>query len=133
MSTDNFEEFKKFNEKFFNGVKHSKDIKWFDRMGIMKLDDKRNAEIILATSGTHAHYEGYLVKIINKVCGEIVNHYFHFDKYLSITDRIDARRDYTKGYEVITYVKIDWYIAIPSDKNRIAMGNKIIEYILNYK
>ena len=52
-----------FNVRFFNS---NKAITWYNRKGVIKLNDKVNAEITLVTNGHSGTYQGYNVNIINK-------------------------------------------------------------------
>lgn len=94
------------------------DIRWFDLTGVTRIDDGRIARIQLETRGTHAQYEGFLVKVLNKREGVIDQKYFLFDDYLNpaLKARTDGRDDYPLRGNLCFKVHgpcWDWYIARP--------------------
>jgi hypothetical protein len=121
--------FKIINE----GIFKNNDIKWFDKMGIFPIDENRLAEIRLSTSGTADHYTKYQVEIINKFNGRISIHDFDFRNYLDKDDRADSRKDYKGGFHIWDSDNINWYIAIPTEKNLKKLTTAIMEYIEMYK
>lgn len=122
--------FKEFNQRFFS--KNAKDkvanrIKWFDDFGVLPLNDKVNAEIILSTNGTSQQYEGYVVKIVHKDKGVLSSKYFDFNVYM--TKRIDDRQREKLSFKILSYVCNDWYIAIPDKSEVDKMTKEILDFI----
>lgn len=113
-----------FNQNFFNDNK-SLDIVWFDKEGIIKLNDDSNATITLYSVNNTMH-SGYLVNIVNKHTGVIDGHLFKFKDYL--TERIDERHDYNGGF-CVEINTCKWYIALPSEQDVIDMCAEIMSYI----
>lgn len=122
--------FAEFNAKIFK----NKNITWFDRKGIIPIGRDKNAEIILNDSQVHGKYGSYLVEIIHKQNGLISLHEFYFTEYLDANDRIDKRPDWTGGFHVWFDSRegIEWYIAVPSDKNIKKLTEPIMKYIEAY-
>jgi hypothetical protein len=96
-------------------------IAWSGPSGWLTINDDLRANIFLTSTphggmGYADHYYGMAVDIVSKTRGKIANESFAFDDFLH--DRIDDRRDYTgesRGvFCVISSVKWDWYIAIPT-------------------
>jgi hypothetical protein len=125
-----------FNIAFFQGVEAAKEIQWFNRKGLLSLDEKRIVEFDLVTNGTVDTYCGYKVKITHKELGEITSHTFYFDDYLR--NRQDNRSDYKGGFSIVHHCceykgVAEWYIAIPQTAEVRKMANTIFRYVEMYK
>jgi hypothetical protein len=117
-----------FNKNFFG----TRDISWFSKKGVHKINETRNATIEVVTRSTSGQYEGYLVRIVDKDGGEIDKLYFSFNEYLK--GRGDRRPDYNAGFKIITHIcektgEADWYIAKPIYSERVKMAQTIFNYI----
>ncbi|HZK27062.1 MAG TPA: hypothetical protein VFD00_05960 [Thermoclostridium sp.] len=121
--------FTEFNHSIFK----NKYIKWFDRSGILKIDGDRRAEITLSTNGIAGAYGGYLVKIIHKRYGRVSSKNFSFNDYMDITDSTRRHGLYVGGFSVHTNSSVDWYIAVPSERNLQQLTSAIMDYIELYK
>ena len=100
--------FKNFNEKFW---KSESSITWFDKQGVMKLDDQRVVTITIDDLGHRDHYIGYNVEILNKFEGTIVRKWFRFQDHLTM-----VHRDRSEYYHVwLNGGNFDWYISRPKD------------------
>ena len=104
--------FKKFNENFW---KSSNMITWFDKQGVMKLDDIRVVTITIDDIGTRDNYNGYMVEIINKNEGTIVKKWFRFKDHLTMYHRDKNTEYYHVWYCDRGDVRVDWYISRPKD------------------
>ena len=114
-----------FNDKFFEG---RESINWFDRKGVLQLNNGLMAEITLSTNGTKDHYEGYLVSVISKDRGQLSRHFFKFDEYMS--ESIEKTTE--KGFKIVGYCckgKVDWYINHPTAVEVRYLANQILSYI----
>lgn len=120
--------FKKFNESVFSGISG---IQWFDRLGIYKIDENKNAEIRLTNTHIVDNYDCYEVSIKHKDNGRITTHRFMFNDYLDPKGRIDNRHDYKGNFHV--WEKAEWYIAIPSKNNISKLTSAIMHFIETYK
>jgi len=130
-------DFKIFNEKFFNTAKEQKAsllsfLTWYDKKGVIQLGNDKVAEIVISTHGVSGEYSCYIVTIINKNSGPITSHTFLFNDYLKT--RTDSRiSDYSGNFKIVDHCGIDWYIAIPKDSEVKNMANTIINFIGEYK
>lgn len=112
--------FKTFNEDFF---KSKKNIRWYDKMGILKLDDNVNVVITIDDLTNRDHYIGYKVEIINKVTSTIHSHFFRFKNHLEFT-----HRGSDKYFHVwLNMGKFDWYVSRPTNTKK--MVDTIFDYI----
>jgi hypothetical protein len=126
-------------------------ITWYDKKGIIQLGNcavdslglptwqhdetlvvrKKVAEILIDAPHVCGEYTCYVVKIVNKDTGEIARNTFHFKTYLK--KRFDTRSDYkSDGFKIVEHCGINWYIAIPDDKEVRIMANAILKYIAEY-
>lgn len=123
--------FGEFNKSIFK----DKDISWFDRKGVIPLDNKRNAEIILKDKHIVGFYDCYIIQVIHKLNGLITSHEFYINEYLDISDRIDNRSDWDVGFEVWynTQKGVEWYISIPSEQNIKKLTEAIFDFIALYR
>lgn len=115
--------FADFNRNIFKNP----NIKWFDRTGVLLIDQFIRAEIILCRD-TH-NYNSYQVRIVHKRKGTITTKNFRFDYYLNSSDRIDNRKDYNGNFHVWAENGVDWYVARPSELNIKRLTDAIMEYI----
>jgi hypothetical protein len=113
-----------FNERFFTKYDN---IRWFEKKGILKINDDVNASIELAITNVWGEYPGYLVTIANKKEGKIDSHYFDFNSYLKT--RVDDKQDLHSGFSIISHCGWDWYIAIPEMSEVLEMSACIMDYI----
>ena len=125
MKTKTFEN---FNKEFF---KSNKEINWFEKQGILKIDEMKNVVITLSTSGCMNRYIGYKIEIIHKNNGQIASHFFNFNDYFQQKNRKDTRNDYSGEFYVRT--TCDWYVAIPAKKDINYMISEIEKYISLWK
>ena len=116
--------FKNFNEDFW---KSEKSITWYDKQGVMVLDDQRVVTITIDDVGTRDNYNGYHVEIINKVQGTIVKKWFRFQDHLTMVHRGDSniRQEYCHVW--LNSGKVDWYISRPKDSKE--MVKVIMDYV----
>lgn len=136
--------FQDFNEEFFEG--HN--VAWEGRHGTLPLDNGLLATLELSIrakpQATHGHYTGYVVRIVGRE--EIAQKQFAFDDYFTRADRVDDRipgtdtkypypREATTRahFEIIAYVKDDWYIAAPSRKATRRMADAVVNYIRQFE
>ncbi len=83
-------EWKSLNMKILCGER-AQSIEWFDKMGILQLDNIRNVEITLDI--THnSQFDSYKVEIHNKISGEVIaRHRFLFNEHrLVIHQSLDS-------------------------------------------
>lgn len=129
--------FQPFNENFFKTGAYK--IIWFDKKGLVELDENRNAEITLVTDRVSEQYEGYLVSVNHKQNGEITRHYFPFNHYMK--ERSDDRQKGSKhAHEGKFYVwgsssedQPTWYISIPTNHEIEKMTEAIDTFIAMYQ
>ena len=101
--------FKNFNQDFW---KSEKTITWYDKQGVMSLDEQRVVTITIDDVGTRDNYNGYHVEILNKNNGTIVKKWFRFVDHLTMFHR-DPKTVY---YHVwLNSGNFDWYISRPKD------------------
>jgi hypothetical protein len=135
--------FQNFNEAFFSNTTATigvglesgnitrDSINWYDKKGVIQLPDRKVAEILIDAPHVCGDYTCYIVKIVNKDAGEITRSTFHFKTYLK--KRFDLRPDYkSDGFKIVEHCGINWYIAIPDDKEIRNMANAIFHYIAEY-
>lgn len=121
--------FTEFNKSIFK----DNNIQWFDRTGILKIDENRRAEISLRTNGIADVYNSYFVKIIHKENGQISVKNFLFDDYMDITASSKRHNLYVGGFSVNIADRVDWYIAVPSERNLQQLTSAVMDYIELYK
>jgi hypothetical protein len=122
--------FKKFNEEFWKkGVPNSLlyPINWYDKQGVMKLDDQRVVTITIDDLGHRERYYGYHVEIINKFNGTIVKKWFRFQDHLTMVH--PDRKPYFHVW--LNDGNFDWYISRPSDTKE--MVKVICDWINQFK
>ena len=116
--------FSEFNKNFFK----SKQIEWYDKSGVMNLDDNRVVTITIDDIGTRDNYNGYMVEIYNKHQGSIVKKWFRFVDHLEFTHRDDR----TKYYHVwLNSGNFEWYISRPKDTK--VMVKTIFDFIERFR
>lgn len=120
--------FKNFNEDFW---KSEKSITWYDKQGVMVLDDQRVVTITIDDVGTRDNYNGYHVEIINKVQGTIVKKWFRFQDHLTMVHRGESNISQEYCHVWLSYGKVDWYISRPKDSKE--MVKVIMDYVNNFK
>ena len=117
--------FKKFNEDFFSSTKK---IVWYDKEGVMNLDDTRVVTITIDDVGIRDNFNGYRVKIVNKFNGTIVEKFFKFVHFLTMKHRSERDKFYHVWYNRDEF---DWYISRPTKTKE--MVDKIFEWIEQFK
>lgn len=117
--------FKRFNKDFFRSVKG---ITWYDKQGIMELDDNRVVQITVSELGVHDNYVGYWVEIINKVSGTIVKKFFKFSDHLTMIQR-EPRDKYCHVW--YNSGNFEWYISRPQSTKE--MCDVIVDWINKFK
>lgn len=123
--------FQQFNTEFF---KSNKEIKTFDQKSIYVLNNDTIAKFILSDRGYKDHFTGYMVTIINKKHGIVDETFFSFEEYFTNTDRVDKRIDDQPNQQIYGWAdqsakKVEWYIAIPSQKAINKMVKTMLDYI----
>ncbi len=99
--------FKSMHESIFVGVK---DITWYDKDGIMNLDETRYVRFILDDIATSDHFVGYWVEVYNRNNGLISKKFFRFQHYMEFIHK------HSNYYHIWYYQGIlDWYISRPKD------------------
>lgn len=120
-----------FNEAFFGDV----DLNLLGRPSffgttiVVPLDELRNAEIRLATGGTHGHYNRYNVVIVHKQNGIITSHAFKFQDYLRDKNGKQRGEKSVNPFEVIDYCNWDWHCEGPTRDSVATMALKIRSFI----
>lgn len=129
-----------FNEEFFRKALESfpKDIVWFNRKGVLKMDDFRRAEITLVTNGTYNSYAGYSVDIIHKERGKITTHTFLFGDYFDDSRRIDSLTNekippHINGSTCNRSGVAEWYINQPHPDEINKLAKRILQFIEMYQ
>ena len=86
----------------------------------------------LSTNGTHEHYEGYQVRIINAQ-GELSNHFFKFNTYFK-KEKVDSS---VPGFKIIEHCCDNgvprWYINEPTKDDIILLRDTIVKFIGQYR
>ena len=113
---------KRFNQDFFKSVKG---ITWYDKEGIMEMDDNRRVVLEIDDVGTRHHYVGYWVKIYNKTNGLIVQKFFRFQFFLEFIHKGQVY------YHVWYKDDLDWYISRP--KSTKPMVDVMMDFIDRWK
>ena len=116
--------FKTFNKDFFKSVK---DITWFDKQGVLKLDENRLVLITIDDVGTRDSYNGYWVEILNKFNGTIIKRFFKFNDHLTMIHRPGHKACHVW----YNNEQFEWYISIP--KNPKEMTAVIMDWITMFK
>jgi hypothetical protein len=118
--------FLNFNKTFFKGVSN---IEWFDKEGIVDLDDGRLAVITIDDNGTRDHYNGYWVEIISKTNGTIYKKFFYFKRHLEFEEKSSSVYTTTiKNYHAwFMDGNLNWYISTP--KSTKPMVDTIFKFI----
>ena len=123
--------FKKFNEEFWKkGVPNtlSYPINWYDKQGVMRLDDQRVVTITIDDLGLRDNYNGYHVEIINKFNGTIVKKWFRFQDHLTMVHRGNGQEYF---HVWLNNGNFDWYISRPQDTKE--MVKVICDWINQFK
>lgn len=118
--------FSNFNREFFKSMT-SYDIKWFDKEGLIQLDDNRLVSIKLDDVGTRDNYSGYWVEFINKQSGTIYKKFFKFKYHMDFVHR-DSSHYFHVWYNS---GKLDWYISRPLSTK--PMVDTITDFINYFK
>jgi hypothetical protein len=113
--------FKKFNEEFWKSQK--KLITWYDKQGVMKLDDQRNVTITIDDVGYKDNWNGYHVEIINKMDGTIIKKWFRFKDHLTMIHRGGVQ---PQCHVWLNSGNFDWYISRPKDTK------EMVKVIMNW-
>jgi len=103
-------------------------ITWYDKQGVMKLDDQRVVTITIDDVGTRDHYNGYHVEIVNKFNGTIIKKWFRFNDHLTMIHRSQNDEYYHVWYQ---RGEFDWYISRPKDNKE--MVKVIMDWINQFK
>lgn len=117
--------FKEMNETIFKGVKG---ITWYDKDGIMNLDETRYVLFILDDVGTRDHFVGYWVEIHNRNNGLISKKFFRFQYHMEFIDRPNTQSFYHIWYN---QGNLDWYISRPKDTKKYV--KVLMDYIEKIK
>ena len=120
--------FKIFNDNFFRSEKN---ITWYDKQGVMKLDNNRIVTITIDYVGTRDDYNGYLVEIVNKQNGTITKKFFRFDDHLDMIHRENSNQSNQYSHVWLYRGEFDWYISKP--KNTKQMVDTIMDWINMFK
>lgn len=75
------EQFKQKCEEIF---KSYKGIKWFDKEGILDVNENFFISFRIDDVGTSSHYNGFQVEIHSKTIGSLKKKFFKFSDYLNI-------------------------------------------------
>jgi hypothetical protein len=121
--------FQKFNQDFFKSIKDFK-IEWFDKEGIIELDDNRVVSIKLEDLGTRDHFNGYMVEIINKTGGSVYKKFFKFRYHMDFTHRSGSTDYFHVWYN---NNQLDWYISRPTTYGQKQMVDTIKSFINKFK
>ena len=119
-------QFIKFNKEFFKPMT-SYHIKWFDKEGLIQLDDNRLVSIKLDDIGTRDSYNGYWVEIINKQSGLVHRKFFYFKYHLDFVHR--GNQPYFHVW--FNSGNLDWYISKPVSTK--PMVDNISDFITQFK
>ena len=101
--------FKSFNKSIFKGLK---EISWYDKDGIMNLDETRYVRFVLDDVGIKDNFVGYWVEVYNKNNGLISKKFFRFQFHMEFIHRPNTQNYYHIWY---SQDKLDWYISRPKD------------------
>lgn len=116
-----------FNQEFFKkGLGYT--IQWYDKEGIIELDDNRLVSIKLDDVGTRDHYVGYWVEIINKYNGSIYKKFFRFQLCMEFNHRDSYRYFYVRKEDN----KLKWYISTPFLSGPETMSKIISSFIKKF-
>lgn len=117
--------FKIFNEEFW---KSQKNITWYDKQGVMKLDEQRVVTITIDDVGIRDNYNGYHVEILNKMNGTIIKKWFRFRDHLTMIHR-DRQHHFHVWLNIES--EFNWYISRPKDTKE--MVTIIMDWINQFK
>jgi hypothetical protein len=120
--------FKKFNEDFFKSMT-SYHIKWFDKEGLIELDNNRLVSIKLDDIGTRDHFNGYWVEIINKQSGTVYKKFFYFKHNMDFVHQ--DRSHYYHAW--LNSGELKWYISRPTTYGVKEMVSIIKTFIDKFK
>lgn len=106
---------------FCESLEWKREIVWSGRTGMTRLDEDRVAKIVLCTLGTHQHYPGFRVTILNKREGVVDQTYFRFDEHLdkSLESRTDGREGFPGSPKNLTFQVIShcgWHFHVAKPK-----------------
>ena len=118
--------FKSFNQNFW---KSQKNITWYDKQGVMKLDDQRIVTITIDDISTRDNYNGYHVEVLNKDNGTIIKKWFRFEDHLTMVSPSNMNQEYHHVW--LNRGNFDWYISRPSDTKQ--MVKVIMDWINQFK
>lgn len=110
-------------KKFFGAIDFLKsifkgsDIIFADRSLTKSLDKNRNIVISLGYGKTCEHWDRLVVKIINKLSGEVAHQAFLFADYLEMEEKHPNIDKLTHLYSPIGGKCIEWYGNAPSDES----------------
>ena len=117
--------FKSINESIFKGVKG---ISWYDRDGIMNLDETRYVRFLLDDIGTKDNFVGYWVEVYNRNNGLISKKFFRFQYHMEFIHNPKTQN----YYHIWCYQGIlDWYISRPKDTKKYV--KTLMDYIEKIK
>lgn len=102
-------------QAFCESLEWTRDIVWSGRTGMTRIDEDRLAKIEMATHGTHDHYPGVRVTILNKREGAVDQTFFSFNEHLDTSPegRTDGRTLKHVHFEVIGHCGWEFHIAKP--------------------
>lgn len=119
--------FVKFNTEFFkSGLGFP--VKWYDKEGIIELDENRLVSITIDDIGCRNHYVGYWVEIINKHKGTIYKKFFRFEDHMEFKHRDSSKYYYTH----IEDEDLKWYISKPTPYEPENMCKTISSFITKF-
>lgn len=116
--------FVNFNKEFFKGISR---IEWFDKLGIVDLDDGRLAVITIDDNGTKDHFNGYWVEIVSKTNGTIYKKFFYFKRHLDFVYKSNSPYTTKNFHAWFMDGNLDWSMATP--KSTKPMVDTIFSFI----
>lgn len=117
--------FKNFNENFW---KSTKNITWYDKQGVMKLDEFRVVTLTFDCRGHSDQYNGYEVEILNKNSGTIVKRYFWLKEHLTMIQKNEGDE---QCHVWLYRGSLDWYISRPKDTKEFVKA--VMDWINEFK
>jgi hypothetical protein len=94
-----------------------------------KINPTKNIKISLTTNGTHNHFEGFNVEIIDIEKGILSFLYFPFKQYLVSNYKSNINNNYVCNHLWVIGDIIEWYDCLPTNESSIQMMSEIDKYI----
>ena len=120
-------EYTNYSEALRDIFKDTMGGEFVNRTFTHKFDKDKVVTNQLITNGTHRHYAGFKVTILNKDLGEIVNQFFPFNQYLRTISDAPVVHLWEDSVGVIRWTMV------PTDESVFEMNDAIDSWLHLYR